>query len=138
MTRKVLQIKGRPIEVALYRWPSTEVRVWLERASPIDQENRLITTMQAALYKKLAKLAKWKQDHNAFSILILESIDIALASGNAIANALFEVIQEFHNKPDLVNIVQTHEDNCEIWESMQPFSFKNFLFMGDFRLTPLV
>jgi hypothetical protein len=131
MAKDKLIIKGKSIEVALYRWPSTSVKVQIMRASPSDQESRLLSTMLAALDKKLEKLAKWKNDYEAFSVLILESIDIALASGNSIANALFDAIKDYLQKPDVVYIVQTHINDCQIWELIQPFTFENLFFMGD-------
>ena len=134
MVKETLQIKGRSIEVTLYRWPSTSVRVLVVRASPKDQASRLLSTMLVALRKKLEKLAKWKNDCNAYSVLILESIDIALASGNSIASALLAAIDDFLEKPDVIYIVQTHNADCQIWEISQPFTFDNLLFVGDYIL----
>ncbi len=134
MVRETLQLKGRSIEVTLSRWPDEVVRVLVERSSPEDQEDRLLSTMRAALNNKLKKLAKWKDDRNAYSILILESIDIALLNGSSIASSLFTAIEKFVQKPDVIYIVQTNRAECHIWQCNQPFSFENFLSIGDYTL----
>ncbi len=134
MVNDVIMVEGRSIEISLYRWPGTGVRVALSRASPEKQEEKLLLQLQASLGKKIPKLIDWKRTHDAFSILILESIDPALVSGSTIAHAVCGAIQEFTEQPDRIYIIQTDRDESQVWELIPPFSFANFVEIGFFKL----
>ena len=134
MVKDVLTVEGRSIEISLYRWPGTGISVAFSRASPENQEEKLLLKVQASMGKKIPKLIDWKRNRAAFSILILESIDSALVSGPDIAHAVVVAIQEFTEKPDIIYIIQTDRDESQVWELIPPFSFANFVEMGFFTL----
>jgi len=137
MIKDVLIVKGRHIEISLYRWPNTHVRVSFKRVCPENQEEKLSAQAQAALRKKIPKLTEWQKNRNAFSILILESVDTALVNGPTLFSAIIGTIQQSVEQPDIIYIVQTDRDEAQVWECSPPFGPTNFVDMGYIKLKNL-
>ncbi len=126
---------GEPIKVTLYRWPDTKIGVTVVRSCPVNVTDKILSQVKAAFEKKMPKLIKWASSRKAIPILILETVDPALANGTTIACAVFDAVQEIREKPDTIYIVQTDRDDCEVWECSQPFGVNNLDNRGFFKLT---
>ncbi|MHB8884873.1 MAG: hypothetical protein ACYC5H_07265 [Methylovirgula sp.] len=102
---------GVPFEVSLrrcVRQPQFSVsfsivHVVSDSRQPEDRKARLRKTC----VKKFPKLAAWKRDSGARTVLVLEDNDIQLSNPQVIYDAYSAVEDEFSDRPDEVHLVTT-------------------------------
>ena len=75
-----------------------------------SQQTEREARLRQALAKKLPKLAWWKQNAGARTVLVLEDNDIQLSNPTVIYEALAAVEGEFPDRPDEIHVVGTFID----------------------------
>jgi hypothetical protein len=102
------QPPGVPFEVTLQRRPPDDrVVVFVMRFTPPEIEDARRSRIRTALARKCPKLAAAKQQHEALSVLLLESDDIALANRHVISEAVVGELKGRGDRPDFVFLVET-------------------------------
>jgi len=86
----------------------------------VDNSDQLrAERMKAAIDKKFPKLAAWKKDENAKSILVLEQNDIQLTNPSTVADTYLRLATAGENRPDETYLVATCIDpKWWIWPIM--------------------
>jgi hypothetical protein len=97
-----------PFDVTLQCVPRDEgVVVFAMRFKPPNIEESRRSRIRTALTRKCPKLARAKQQHDALSVLLLESDDIALANRHVISEAVVLELKDRPDRPDFVFLVET-------------------------------
>jgi hypothetical protein len=73
----------------------------------VDHEAERVERIREACQRKFPKLARWKRDQGARTVLVLEENDIQLTNQQVVADALLEVEQTMPDRPDEVYLVST-------------------------------
>jgi hypothetical protein len=103
-------LEGVPFPLSLHRYaPALAMggRVDFVRVAKADNEDARVQRPVATCTKKFAKLAVWKQDHKARSILVLEDADVSLSNEQLIVDAVALAERDRADKPDEIYIVTT-------------------------------
>ena len=114
--RYVLPIKkvmppGVPFEVSLHRstrppeFPGSFSITHLVTSADLPEDRK--ARLREACARKFPKLAAWKRDEGARTILVLEDNDIQLSNPQVIYDAYASVEREFSERPDEVHVVTT-------------------------------
>jgi len=72
-----------------------------------NHEAERVERIREACQRKYPKLARWKRDHGARTVLVLEDNDIQLTNQQVVADALLEVEQTMPDRSDEVYLVST-------------------------------
>lgn len=72
-----------------------------------DHEAERVRRVREACQRKYPKLARWKRDRGARTVLVLEENDIQLTNQQVVADALLEVEKTMPDRPDEVYLVST-------------------------------
>jgi hypothetical protein len=102
-------LPGVPFPVTLHRTttegfpPHFSLRHMVEA----NHEAERIDRMREACQRKFPKLARWKRDYGARTVLVLEENDIQLTNQQVVADALLEVERTMLDRPDEVYLVST-------------------------------
>jgi predicted RNA polymerase sigma factor len=72
-----------------------------------NHEAERIDRIREACQRKFPKLARWKRDYGARTVLVLEENDIQLTNQQVVADALLEVERTMLDRPDEVYLVST-------------------------------
>jgi len=98
-----------PFPVMLHR-TTTEgfpARFTIRHTVEADHEAERVKRIREACQRKYPKLARWKREYAAHTVLVLEENDIQLTNQQVVADALLEVEQTMSNRPDEVYLVST-------------------------------
>jgi hypothetical protein len=103
---------GVPFAVTLYRFrPAPTVPVafnfMITNDLPLNSDELRATRMRAACDKKFSKLAAWKSDANARTILILEDNDIQLTNQAIVTNNYVPIARGRPDRPDETYLLVT-------------------------------
>ena len=116
ITSKV-SIPGVPFYVKLHRSRLVGQRSGMFQVvhvvSSSNAEEQRLQRIRKAYSAKAAKLAAWKHNAGARSILILEDSDLQLTNQHLVADALAKVEANADEKPDEIYLVVTAVD--EVW-----------------------
>ena len=85
-------------------------KLFLRQIAPANLEQQRAARLQAACGRKFPKLAKWKQDSGARSVLVLEENDLWLTNPSLVAEALVPAEATTTDAPDEVFLVSTSID----------------------------
>ena len=107
-------IPGVPFRVSLYRWSLNDFqnsplggRLRLGPCVTGDLEKAREVRLQRACGDKFSKLAKWKHDDGARTVLVLEENDLSLTNHELVANALAVAEAGETKAPDEIFLVST-------------------------------
>jgi hypothetical protein len=101
-------IPGVPFAVKLHRLESRIFRGTLQVVHVVsDVENRRLERVAAALKKKMPKLAAWKRDAGARTVLVLEENDIQLTNCHVVTDAVLKSEQTLGRAADEIYLVTT-------------------------------
>lgn len=106
---------GVPFTVSLHRHRKAGKagRFWISHL--VDGENQQAARqqrIQRACQKKFGKLAAWKNDSGARTVLVLEDNDLQLTNAVLISNAVLAAERVVLNRPDEIYLVTTC---CDPW-----------------------
>jgi hypothetical protein len=104
-----ITLPGVPFQVTLHR-TTTEgfpPRFTIRHMVEANHEAERVERISEACQRKYPKLARWKHDHGARTVLVLEENDIQLTNQQVVADALIEVEQTMPDRPDEVYLVST-------------------------------
>jgi hypothetical protein len=103
LRRTISQASGSPLHG----------KFWLGSIAPANLEQQRAARLRTACEDKLPKLAKWKQDLGARTVLVLEEDDLWLTNHFRVADALGQAEATTTNAPDEVFMVST--GNHQTW-----------------------
>ncbi|HEY3920057.1 MAG TPA: hypothetical protein VGL83_19865 [Stellaceae bacterium] len=109
---------GVPFELSLYRFetlPSIGGRFRIKHVFTGDPEHARAERLRRACDKKFPKLAAWKRDSGARTILVLEDNDIQLTNHAAVADAYVPLARGRSDRPDETYIVSTCVNPWDAW-----------------------
>jgi hypothetical protein len=107
-------IPGVPFAVKLYRLESRIFRGKLNVVHVVsDVESRRLERVKLALKKKMPKLAIWKKDAGARTVLVLEENDIQLTNCHVVTDAVLKTEQTHGCAADEIYLVTT---SFEPWQ----------------------
>jgi hypothetical protein len=103
-----------PFPVSLYRRPGPGILGGrlevVELVSGQNREQRRLSRIAKACNGKFPKLAAWKRDHGARTVLVLEENDIQLTNVALVADAVLDHVQSAMDRPDEIYLVSTFHD----------------------------
>ena len=101
-------VPGVPFAVKLYRLEGRIFRGKLQVVHVVsDVENRRLERVTLALKKKMPKLAIWKEDAGARTVLVLEENDIQLTNCHVVTDAVLKAEQTLGRAADEIYLVTT-------------------------------
>ncbi len=101
-------IPGIPFAVKLYRLESRIFRGELQVVHVVsDVENRRFERVTVALKRKMPKLAAWKRDAGARTVLVLEENDIQLTNCHVVTDAVLKSEETLGRAADEIYLVTT-------------------------------
>jgi hypothetical protein len=108
---------GVPFPVMLHRFhsPNTPVRFMIKHTAAADTETLRAKRIQKACDDKFPKLAAWKADEGARTILLLEDNDIQLTNESLVANAFLAIARKRSDTPDETYMLNTCIDTWYVW-----------------------
>jgi hypothetical protein len=101
-------VPGVPFPVTLYRFeslgigPSVQIVHRASRATEARTDR-----LREACEKKFPKLARWKADDNARTVLVLEDNDIQLTNPTNVAEAFLQIARSRNDVPDETYLIST-------------------------------
>jgi hypothetical protein len=107
---------GVPFRFSLHRTTSPASdsplrgRFFLGPIAPANLEEQRVARLQTACGRKYPKLAKWKRDSGAQTVLVLEEDDLSLTNHFRVADALDRAEETTPDAPDEVFMVSTGAD----------------------------
>lgn len=110
---RTVALPGVPFAVSLHR-TTTEgfpARFTIRHLVDGDHETERVERVREACQRKFPKLAAWKRDHGARTVLVLEENDIQLTNPQVVADALLEVEATMPDRPDEVYLVSSAVNN---------------------------
>jgi hypothetical protein len=112
-----ITIPGVPFAVSLYRFDpiATSDRPFDISVSVSDAEELHIDPIREAIERKFPKLAAWKRDENARTVLVLETNTIFLTDCALIAKAFLPLAMARADKPDETYLVDSSRDPWLAW-----------------------
>lgn len=110
-----------PFSIRLFRFENlTKSSGWVKIVhvlnGNLDQQRS--DRLQRACDKKFPKLAAWKRNHGARTILVLEDNDIQLTNYEAVAKAYIPLALKRNNRPDETYLVSTCTPPWNAWPLM--------------------
>jgi hypothetical protein len=127
-------ISGVPFAVSLYRFAPALVPghhfqlTHLVRNSEQLREDRI----RASVQKKFSKLAAWKRDHKARTILVLEDNDIQLTNQSIVTETFLPLALARSDRPDETYVVASCMDPWHAWPVLiDGTSYFDFAQSGD-------
>jgi hypothetical protein len=111
------KVPGVPFEVTLARYEPAIVpgRYFQIRHLVQDDEKKRTERMQEAVTKKFPKLAAWKKETGAKTILVLEQNDIQLTNQAIVADAFVPLAKARADRPDETYLVASCMDPWYVW-----------------------
>ncbi len=110
---KKVSLPDVPFEVSLHRCTTGGYRAGVfnvvHQINGVLEDYRL-TRIREAYNRKGPKLAAWRRDKGARSILILEDNDIQLTNSQLVADTIARIEQESEEIPDEIYLVETSID----------------------------
>lgn len=102
-------LPGVPFRVTLHRTTTDgfRPRFSIRHMVEANHEAERVERVREACQRKYPKLAQWKRDYGARTVLVLEENDIQLTNQQTVADALLEVEQTMPDRPDEVYLVST-------------------------------
>jgi hypothetical protein len=92
------------------RSSALEGRFFLRPIAPANLEQQRVARLETASERKSPKLAKWKRDSGARTVLVLEEDDLSLTNHFLVADALLPAEATSPDAPDEVFMVSTGID----------------------------
>ncbi len=108
---------GVPFQVTLYRFElmRTLPRLQIKHLLQSDTETARAERILEACNKKFPKLAAWKAEHGARSVLILEDNDIQLTNQDVVAAAYLPIAHARADRPDETYMIMTISSTWYVW-----------------------
>jgi hypothetical protein len=108
-----VSLPGVPFSVSLHRCETGGFpgRFSIRHMVEGDLESDRVARVHEAYRRKCPKLAAWRRDQGARTVLILEENDIQLTNAQVVADAVLEVEKARTDSPDEVYLVSTAIDN---------------------------
>jgi hypothetical protein len=101
-------VPGVPFAVKLYRLQSRIFRGKVQVVHVVsDVETRRLERISIALKKKMPKLASWKKDAGARTVLVLEENDIQLTNSQVVTEAVLKSEEALGRAADEIYLVST-------------------------------
>jgi hypothetical protein len=113
-----VKVAGVPFDLVLIRFepPSVPGRHFEMRHTVENLEKQRSDRIQAAIDKKFPKLASWKTNENARTVLVLEENDIQLTNPALVADAFLPLAKERSDTPDETYLVASFpNENWWMW-----------------------
>jgi hypothetical protein len=107
-----VDIAGVPFAVTLIRHAQVIVpgrHFLIRHVAPSDDQFR-VNRIKRAIDDKFPKLAGWKREHNAKTILVLEQADIQLTAPDPVMETFVEFAMAREDRPDETYLVVIFED----------------------------
>jgi hypothetical protein len=105
---KATHVPGVPFPVKLYRLQSRIFKGKLNVVHVVsDVENHRLKRVTIALEKKMPKLAVWKKDAGARTVLVLEENDIQLTNHEVVTKAVLKAEKTLGRAADEIYVVST-------------------------------
>ncbi len=82
--------------------------LWIVPVVESDLSEARQNRIKRAYNDKVEKLAAWKRDSNARTVLILETIEGPIEW--IVADAILDIVKVTENRPDAIYLVMTHHD----------------------------
>jgi hypothetical protein len=111
-------VAGVPFPVSLHRWSLNEIfpngrsplcnRFWIKPFVGGDLESARLVRLQKACEDKFPKLASWKRDNGARTVLVLEENDMSLTNHQLVADTMFLAAAKISDTPDEIFLVSTY------------------------------
>lgn len=133
---KRVDVPGVPFPVSLHRseagdFPGFAIR----HMASADTESDRLQRIREACERKFPKLAAWKLDHGARTVLILEENDIQLTNHHLVADALSAVEADMIDRPDEIYLV-TSAANSTWWALALRIDGRDFYELGQAAAGP--
>jgi hypothetical protein len=112
-----VSIPNVPFSVSLFRYEPPPIRdcyFQIKHAVAGGEQSRS-DRMFEAIKKKFPKLAAWRRDQNAKTILVLEDNDIQLTNPSLVADTFVPLAKERGDRPDETYLVVTCMDPWHVW-----------------------
>jgi hypothetical protein len=91
-----------------------------------------IDRLREPVEKKFPKLAAWKRDHKARTILVLEDNDIQLTNQAIVTETVLPLALERLDRPDQIYVVASCMDRWRVWPVLiDGTSYFDFAQVGD-------
>lgn len=123
------RVDGIPFRVSLHRWTvrggGLGTRFAVTFAAPCDLEVARVVGLRTTCDAKFAKLAAWKRDANARTVLVLEDNNIALTNSQLIREALAAAVAGEPDAPDEIYLAST--ELADIWWGHVPAGRRGLL-----------
>ncbi len=106
-----------PFDVSLYRFKAAQLQGHLNIIHLVAEDGGKARTarIRTACDKKFPKLAHWKRDEGARTVLILEDNDIQLTNHQIVADVFAPLALARDDRPDETYVVITCTDPWWIW-----------------------
>jgi hypothetical protein len=111
-------IPGVPFRFSLYRWSLQDFnrsplsgKIWRRAFVTGDVEKARQARLERSCDDKFSKLAKWKRDEGARSVLVMEENDLSLTNHQLVAEAVARAEAGRSDVPDEVFLVSTTRPN---------------------------
>jgi hypothetical protein len=110
-------VPGVPFPVSLHRWSFDDIfppgqsplcnRFMIRPYVGDDVEGARLVRLQKACEDKFPKLASWKRNSGAHTVLVLEENDMSLTNHQRVADSLFLAVEKLPKMPDEIFLVST-------------------------------
>jgi hypothetical protein len=102
-----------PFKVTLVRFEPPPIPVYFQiRHEAKDIEKLRAKRIQKAIDDKFPKLAQWKADENAKTVLVLEANDVQLTAPDLVADTFVSLVKDRADRPDETYLVGTFMTPC--------------------------
>jgi hypothetical protein len=133
-------VPGVPFAVSLYRFAPALVAGHHFQITHLVQNSEQLRKdrIRASVEKKFPKLAAWKRDHNARTILVLEDNDIQLTNQAIVTETFLPLALARSDRPDETYVVASCMDPWHAWPVLiDGQSYFDFAQAGDAQDWPI-
>jgi len=102
---------GIPFQLELFRFNEAYAMAGQFVVRPVyegDLEAERLSRIHKSCKDKFANLARWKEEKDAYTILILEDADISLTNHQRIMDTLAQAEKDYGSRPDEIYAVSTY------------------------------
>jgi hypothetical protein len=112
-----IEVERVPFTVALYRYqpPIIPGQFFEIRHVVKDLEKERIARLTTAIENKFPKLAQWKHDCGARTVMVLEVIDIQVTNPSLVMDAYLPLVKNRTDTPDETYLVATGFEPWHVW-----------------------
>ena len=133
-TEKNVSVPGVPFRMSLYRSnrlipPGIPLIIYHGVSG--DREKARRDRIEQGYNKKIGKLAAWKRNANARTVLIFEDNDIQLTNPQVVADAVLDIVARAAHRPDEIHLVTSCIDPW--WVSPVLVDNTSLFEVGDYK-----